>query len=871
MHKFYEKILEIENKRSFKIILFIVIIFSLLPLFKYLNQKSKSILTYIFFSIFLLESIVRFILLLWSIQAHFRGKYIRAGGVKSLIADAVFWIIDMLATISFLEFLPFGESFRVLRLLRLIKLSRYLGSFFGELGQIINRRSIRRQFIIVFLLLFAISIVVGLIFYVAEEENIIEYAWWSFKTLFDPGEMIGYEEFYNDVGGDENDTDLKTLPIKTVFSISLTIVGLLLLSFFIGIGTQVVENLVQITKNKKLSYKNHIIIYGWSRGTELMLSEVLKVLEDNQINDKIVLLQDVDETLEDDIELKYKNIVSRYHLHNTSEALRKVGIEKAHTIIVFGRSNINKNDDPDVIKKILTIREIYNPELYVIGMIKSEKNHAPAIEVGADIVIIRESFMGFYMTQNILKPELKKFYYEVLTSEGCEFYTQKIKGTLLNNYSDKPISYVDLYMRLLENECTLVGFIRKKNTENDNDIYNTIGNERFIVNPMQYYDTETNMLASSTYFYPKDIESIVCLSDNGIALYNSMQEINYQTAIIKNETKSLIDFNKPKTKNMNYEKIKKKDLNKTLIFGWNDTIPAMIQQLSTYFNFNHDILIFLHHDYNYTEEDIELMRKKIKEQLLLYYSNYGLINKIIKSIVFKIGDYYSRYDLFSKDIGNLRQKDIVVVVPDNKTADNPDADVFLMLLTILGIIKDYRTGSVLPSFENIRIYAQVSNDRVGKKLDEILEKVNIKTTRENVSVNEQNIIDRFNIVYSEKILNYLLVQHLTNRYAKMIFNAIMTNDDMNSVIVLSPDFIKDVPELRDSITGKGVVIYDSICKYLLQNHITPIGYDFSDHRGIHMCINPSLEERYIDLESIINIIVIGNYENEIIKKYDRNK
>jgi hypothetical protein len=720
-----------------------------------------------------------------------------------------------------------------------------------------------------------------LVFYVAEEQDVFEYTWWSFKTLFDPGEMVDYETMTNEETGEiikeieieevqQEDQDMdfdSTGAIKTFFSLVLTIIGLLLLSFFIGIGTQVVENLIEITKYKKLNYRNHIIIFGWTVGAETMLREILNVMEDNLMLNKLVLLQGYDKHMEDTIELEFKDIVSRYYKDNTSDALMKAGIDKANMCMVFGSSSGHNDGDSDIIKKILTVKEIDNPDLYVVSLINDEKNRIPAREVGSDTVIVKDSFMGFYLCQNILKPDLKDFYQEVMTASGSEFYYQDIRKTKFYANKDKFITYHSLYMNLLDKECTFVGIITQETEESLNEKpIDDIRDRKFIVNPMQYYKKEKKELIMTDGFYPKDIEGFVCLAGNGVSLNKSVQEIDYKKLLSNNQNQ------KPtlsKSTKLDYKLIEKGSIGDILIFGWNNSVPSIIQQLSSYVQMKGGVTIYLNSEYDYTPDDLNLMKKKIWELLLIYYEE-STISEIIDSIRFIIGDYYSQTDLFNPKRGNLSIMETLIVLPDERKVMNPDADVFLLLLTLLGIMKDYRYRRQFEHYNQLRIFAQVSDVKVGNKLDEILEKVNPKF--KSFAMGKKMKVDRFNIVYSEKTLNYLLVQHITNHYSQKIFRAILTNDDMNSVIILSEKFITDDERIQKLIDNQKIH-YNHICKVLLDNRITPVGYEYDGDDGENvMIINPELENRVISLEqNIPRIIVIGNYENDLIKKYDQSR
>lgn len=186
-------------------------------------------------------------------------------------------VLDAVALASFLP-LPLGPDgarwLRVVRLLRLLALVGYWRRLLGDMWSILARRERLRQIgllgVVVGGLSFAGAVVLHHVHDVpfdADDDGDIDQAdrgfwlllWWSFRQVQDPGNML---EAPN--------------AVPTVFvSLGLTVFGLLLISFLIGLGSDVVRELVDHARMRPPGFADHTVIVNMAPSVQRLLIEVV--------------------------------------------------------------------------------------------------------------------------------------------------------------------------------------------------------------------------------------------------------------------------------------------------------------------------------------------------------------------------------------------------------------------------------------------------------------------------------------------------------------------------------------------------------------------------------------------------------------------
>lgn len=186
-------------------------------------------------------------------------------------------VLDAIALASFLP-LPLGAEgarwLRVVRLLRLLALVGYWRRLLVDMWSILARRERLRQVallgVIVGGLSFAGAVVLHHVHDVpfdADDDGDIDeddrgfwlLLWWSFRQVQDPGNML---EAPN--------------AVPTVFvSLGLTVFGLLLVSFLIGLGSDVVRELVDHARMRPPGFHDHTVIVNMAPSVQRLLLEVV--------------------------------------------------------------------------------------------------------------------------------------------------------------------------------------------------------------------------------------------------------------------------------------------------------------------------------------------------------------------------------------------------------------------------------------------------------------------------------------------------------------------------------------------------------------------------------------------------------------------
>lgn len=266
------------DRTTVRVVLSVAIIASLLP-FAWIDQADP-----LFFTLFLVEFVLR-VLVLWgrtrmpeaettSIVERPAPRRVMGRGRRGSIVLLGF---DLVALISFMPLPVEGTRWlRLFRLTRMLLLVGYWAPLVRDLWSILSRRERARQIVlmgfVVSGLSFAGAVVMfhladteGVLVDVNEDERVDEYdrrfltlLWWSFRQVQDPGNMLASPV---------------ALPL-VIISVGLTVFGLFLISFLIGLGTDVVQELLQLSRLRPPGLRGHTVIVGVNPSTPRLLAEL---------------------------------------------------------------------------------------------------------------------------------------------------------------------------------------------------------------------------------------------------------------------------------------------------------------------------------------------------------------------------------------------------------------------------------------------------------------------------------------------------------------------------------------------------------------------------------------------------------------------
>lgn len=187
-------------------------------------------------------------------------------------------LFDLLALVSFLPLVAHDTPWmRLLRVIRLIALLSYWAPVMHDLRSVLLRRERSRQVLVMGVMVGLLSFVGALVLEQIEAgSGVVDYdedgqvtshdskffvhLWWAFRQIQDPGNMLA----------------APSAPGAVVVSIILTVFGLLLVSFLIGLGTDVVREVMTVSHLRSPGLAGHTVIVHVNASTGHLLEELVR-------------------------------------------------------------------------------------------------------------------------------------------------------------------------------------------------------------------------------------------------------------------------------------------------------------------------------------------------------------------------------------------------------------------------------------------------------------------------------------------------------------------------------------------------------------------------------------------------------------------
>lgn len=202
--------------------------------------------------------------------------------------------LDLVALISFLpeSWISDGGDarwLRVFRLTRMLVLLGYWAPLARDVWVVLSRRERARQVVLMGFIVLALSFSGAVVVQnLARDQAVVDFdddgnvtgndrqflvrLWWAFRQVQDPGNMMATPNH----------------AAAVVVSIGLTVFGLFLVSFLIGLGTDVVHELMELSRIRGPGLRNHTVVVNMNASTRVLLSELVryyrKLLPDGRLS-----------------------------------------------------------------------------------------------------------------------------------------------------------------------------------------------------------------------------------------------------------------------------------------------------------------------------------------------------------------------------------------------------------------------------------------------------------------------------------------------------------------------------------------------------------------------------------------------------------
>lgn len=265
---------------AMRLALSVTIILSLLP-FEWAVQLDP-----LFFVLFASEFLVRLFVVVaapprGAQDTGLTGDRVAAGLQESRstrVGALSLLFIDFIALLSFFPIMSSPQAPRWLRLFRLTRmllLVGYWAPLVRDLWSIMARRERARQIVLMAAVVGGLSFAGAVVLHHAAEGSIdangdgavdaadrrfASLLWWAFRQVQDPGNLLQSPH---------------AIPVLLT-SMLLTLFGLFLVSFLIGLGTDVVRELLELSRLRPAGLRGHTVVVGVNAATERLLTELMR-------------------------------------------------------------------------------------------------------------------------------------------------------------------------------------------------------------------------------------------------------------------------------------------------------------------------------------------------------------------------------------------------------------------------------------------------------------------------------------------------------------------------------------------------------------------------------------------------------------------
>jgi hypothetical protein len=372
---------------------------------------------------------------------------------------------DFAALLSFLPASLGAENTRWLRMFRLsrmVLLFSYWAPLVRDVWSVLIRRERARQIVLMGAVVAGLSFSGTVVFEnVAENGSPIDFngdgvvnaadgtffshLWWSFRQIQDPGNMV--QETHS--------------AVALLVSFALTVAGLMLVSFLIGLGTDVVRELVEISRLRAPGLVGHTVVVNVTPSTRALLFELMgyyrKLLPSGRFSlgwfrqlfvnararvrgPRYVVVGNPAEPPDFLRHDELSRLVYRQGSHDPGEFARRADVNHAQRVVLLADLE-SPDPDAETIHSILTLIESMRLEQVqqgkddgrvrlLIAEVLDESNVAAAKaaisaagEGTRSFVVPTERLIALFIACVARQPGVGAVLEELLTSRGHEIYT----------------------------------------------------------------------------------------------------------------------------------------------------------------------------------------------------------------------------------------------------------------------------------------------------------------------------------------------------------------------------------------------------------------------------------------------------------------
>ncbi len=358
-----------------------------------------------------------------------------------------FLLFDVLALASFL---PLDHWFginaavlRALRVVRLLVLFRFIRELAFDVYSVLTRREQLQQLGLVTAAVVSLSFV-GAVFLgqlrvphdydtdgVWNQESFWEQMWWAFRQVESPDNLVA---------------TLSAHPAALAVSMVLTITGIFVFSYLIGLGTNIVEEVLRAGRRRALDFERHTLLIGSDENSETLVREFVNIYEKNrelrrigpkkvfdwlfrghprprrQAGGKIALLGEAEKGPSFLYEPQMRRVLYRSGDPSSPVALTRAAAQDAKRAVII--SDGTSEGGATTLARLAAFREANESAHVFVEVVDPENLDLVARVGGAGTFPLNVSkILGRFLCHHLLVEGMDQLIAELLTAQGSEIYT----------------------------------------------------------------------------------------------------------------------------------------------------------------------------------------------------------------------------------------------------------------------------------------------------------------------------------------------------------------------------------------------------------------------------------------------------------------
>lgn len=310
--------------------------------------------------------------------------------------------------------------------------------------------AIGTQLLVTLGVIFLLAFVSAMIVFVLEKpfnhrfQSIGDAIWWAFVTIT----TTGYGDIY------------PITPSGRFVTVFVVLGGVVTISLLSGIVSSIlVARKIKEDKGlQEITVKNHILICGWNRNAEKILSTFRDSGTESR---KFVLINELAEGQISNITYGFKDLDIKFVSGNftNEEVLMRANIKHAQAAVILADETMPTaaKVDERTLLATLTIKSL-NPRVKVYAHITDPSSRAPLQRANADAIVLNDQHVGYLLVNHIVSPGIPEaisdlFDYKV----GAKFNKLPIPA----EYVGKSFAELSGYIRK-QKKSILIGVITEE-------------------------------------------------------------------------------------------------------------------------------------------------------------------------------------------------------------------------------------------------------------------------------------------------------------------------------------------------------------------------------------------------------------------------